>query len=76
MVRCKFICQSITKSKAWKSSEAQPFVFNATFLPVTDGSVENKSFFEATPSGKLEIGTYKQDLFNPGQEYYIDINMV
>ena len=72
MIRCKFTCVSVTKRTPWRGSTAG-FLYEAEFQPVHDGSEENKNFFEATPSGLLKIGTYKEDHFQPGVEYYIDI---
>jgi hypothetical protein len=42
-------------------------------MAVTDGSPENKAFWEATPSGELSVSTVKQDVFEVGTEYYLDI---
>jgi len=71
MVRCKYKCTEVRKSVAWNDS--RKFLYVAEFRIVTDGSEENKKFFEATPSGQLTIGTYKEDHFIPGKEYYLDI---
>jgi hypothetical protein len=49
-------------------------MFDAEFAAVSDGSEENKKFFEYTPNGTLRIGTYKEDHFEPGKAYYIDIS--
>jgi len=38
-------------------------------------SDENKSFFAATPSGKLELGQFLEDAFEPGKQYYVDISL-
>lgn len=70
MVRAKFLCNSVEKTKAWQGVKV-PFLFNAKFLPVCSGSEENKKFFESTPSGKIEINSVG-DFFEPGKEYYID----
>ena len=72
IVRCKYTCQSVTKRKHWQQKDR--FLFEAEFSAVTDGSEENKKFFEYTPSGTLKIGTYKEDLFEPGKDYYLDIS--
>lgn len=72
MVRCKFTCQSVTKRQHWDRNKG--LLYNAEFIAVTDGSEENKKFFEATPLGKLDVGTFKEDLFVVGQDYYIDIS--
>lgn len=68
--RCKFKCNSVTKATGWGGS---PFHYSAKFAAVTDGSPENKSFWEATPSGELSVSTVKQDVFEVGKEYYLDI---
>lgn len=46
---------------------------NVTFHAVVDDSEENKSFFEATPSGILQLQIMKDQHFKQGKEYYIDI---
>ena len=47
--------------------------------PVTSGSEENKSFWQYTPSGKLEMtmnrGVAAADAFVVGQEYYLDFTL-
>lgn len=68
--RCKFECVSVTKRKGWGGS---PFLHDAEFLAVTDGSEDNKAFWEATPSGKLNVATVKPDVFEVGKFYYLDI---
>lgn len=74
MVRCKFTCIEVTKRQHWR--DRSRFVYEASFTAVTDGSPENDSFFEATPSGTLKIGTYRDDIFQPGKDYYLDITEV
>ena len=71
IVRCKYRCQSVLKKCHW--DKLKGFLYESEFLAVHDGSEENKKFFEATPSGSLKLATYKEDLFQPGKEYYIDI---
>lgn len=61
----------MTKTKHWNGSEN--FLFTAKFTPVTSGSEENKRFYEATPSGTLELSQFKEDLFEPGKDYYLTI---
>lgn len=72
--RCKFTCQSVTKTKHWQ--DAGRFLFTAKFSAVSDGTPENKAFFEYTPSGSLEIGMYKEDAFEVGKDYYLDVTLV
>mgnify|MGYP001609184673 CR=1 FL=1 len=46
-----------------------------TLSPVSQGSPENKAFYEATPSGEMKIGTLNEEAgkqFELGDEFYID----
>lgn len=70
-IRCKFRCQSVTKRTRWNKPEE--FLYDAKFNAVTDGSEENKKFFDATPSGTFEVSSILPDAFVPGKEYYLDI---
>jgi hypothetical protein len=72
-IRCKYRCTEVTKRTSWDKSKG--FLYTAKFTPVMEGSAENKRFYEATPSGSLEIGTYKEDHFEVGKEYYIDLTL-
>lgn len=69
MIRCKFICNSVTKQKG---SGPDGFSYSAQFNAVYSGSPENDAFFVATPSGSVTLQTIKADVFEPGKEYYID----
>jgi hypothetical protein len=64
--RCKFRCDSVTDhGNGYKSVALQA---------VSGGSEENKSFHQATPNGKLEFSWANQNVFfEPGKEYYVDI---
>jgi hypothetical protein len=76
--RCKFKCHGVTKrlsgrfNPTTKTSEPV-FVYDAEFYAVVGDSPENEAFFEATPSGTVKIGTYREDRFEPGKSYYLDI---
>lgn len=72
MVRCKYSCHEITKTKNWDSKSPNKWLYRARFGVVSATSEENKKFFEATPSGTIEVGTYKEDHFEPGKEYFVD----
>jgi hypothetical protein len=63
-VRCKFKCMTATGTQ---------YGWSYSFSVVHTGSEENATFFSATPSGKLEIGSTTKQCFEPGKEYYIDI---
>jgi hypothetical protein len=45
-------------------------------VPVTDGSLENKAFFQATPSGMLQFHTVNAQAaasLELNRDYYLDI---
>lgn len=74
MVRAKFTCNYVRKTK-YAGGESHEVVLN----PVTPYSAadtgENKAFWEASPTGKLELTiTNKKAVayFEPGKHYYID----
>ncbi len=68
MTRCKFTCIEKTGNE-WGS--------HIKMIPVYSASEENKKFFEATPSGMIELGVVNPEAakqFEQGKEYYIDIS--
>lgn len=72
-VRAKFVCNSITRTKHWDKLKGE--IHTILLEPVTSGSDENKAFFEATPVGKVELGTVNEEAakaFKLGQNYYLD----
>lgn len=69
--RCKFTCSEPTEREGWNGHKT---LFAAKFRPVYGNSEENKKFFEATPSGLLEIGCFAKKSFEVGKEYYLDIS--
>lgn len=71
--RCKFKCTEVTKRTGWADI---PFIHDAKFQAVTEGSEDNKKFFAATPSGNLHVGTVREGTFEAGKEYYLDITPV
>lgn len=70
--RCKFRCSEIALQETWEGCP-HPVLHTVTLIPVNDGSEENKEFWEASPSGKFELGMIKPAGFAVGREYYIDI---
>ncbi len=76
--RCKFTCSSVTKrlSNTWDRDQGKSItrvVYDAKFFAVSSGSPENDQFFASTPAGELSVQTYREDLFVPGQDYYLDL---
>jgi len=71
-VRAKFKVQSIMTTGRWNG----PGLMGTVKLnPVSGNSEENKRFYEATPSGSIELGTINEDAlrqFAIGQEFYVD----
>ena len=70
-VRAKFKVTRIERSLWRKGIEVQTIVL----LPVTSGSDENTQFYEATPSGSIQLGTVNAEAaaqFELEGEYYID----
>ena len=73
-VLCKFVCNSATKRKNWNVG-GNPFLWDYSFAAVTIGSKENEEFFAYTPSAELKVVAVKKDLFEPGQEYFLEIKL-
>ena len=78
-ILAKVYCHEVTKRLHWQKKNADgsfKFLFTAKMSPVTNGSKENEEFFEATPSGSIELGTVKEDLFQVGKEYLVTFKEV
>ena len=88
-VRAKFDCQSITHSKGSRHAADATFDKNRgwdkyeecicstlVLAPVYTGhDGENAKFWEATPSGRLEMQVINQpaaEMFKVGKSYYLD----
>ncbi len=70
-VRAKFFVESVTGYAGGAST--------VRMSPVLAGSEENKSFWQATPSGSLEMFINNRKavaFFEAGREYYIDFTQV
>ncbi|MBW4678000.1 MAG: hypothetical protein KME52_29620 [Desmonostoc geniculatum HA4340-LM1] len=70
-MRAKFRVENITHHASGGNS--------VNLTPVLSGSEENKSFWQSTPSGKLEMyinNPNARTFFEPGAEYYIDFTQV
>lgn len=88
-VRAKFLCNSVaidkrpwapvdpeTGQRDWaKREDQEQRTFN--FTPVGDDPTggENRKFWEASPSGSLQLGCVNEDVwpfFEVGETYYLD----
>lgn len=72
MVRAKFKVISITRTEHWDRTKGE--LHTIELQPVTGGSEENNSFFAATPSGVIKLGTLNADAaqaFSLGAEMYV-----
>lgn len=67
MIRAKFVVRQVSRSIYGHAVQLQP---------VTGGTDENRSFFQATPAGQLELGGLKREVVElfgePGVEFYVD----
>jgi hypothetical protein len=68
IVRAKFYCASKIELASPKAASVCSYVF---YL-VASGCEENKALFEASPTGKLELASANDQLFEIGKEYYLD----
>lgn len=80
MVRAKFHVQKVEKT-LYGYAPDQKEMTTLTLAPVysNDPESENKKFWDATPSGKLELGVIlpgAAEYFELGQEYYLDFTKV
>ena len=79
-VRAKFKLNSYTTEMVgnWEDGKLVGQVEKRTlnFTPVySSGSEENKAFWNATPTGSLQLGVVNQEAwknFELGKEYYLD----
>ncbi len=72
-VRAKFTVNSITRSK-WGEQEVQTIKLSPVYGN-GDPEHENTKFWQASPSGSIELGTVNEAAarqFELGKEYYID----
>lgn len=83
--RAKFVCNVITRTMGGRYREEQGEqvwvpepVITVEMTPVAadDDNPENKEFWDATPSGKLELQCVHEEAvkhLEVGKEYYLDI---
>lgn len=71
-MRCKMVA-GVVITKDWGVGGK---TYDVDLRPVTsaEGNEENTKFWEATPSGILELtGLKNRPLVEPGKEYYVDV---
>jgi len=72
-MRAKFKVTSITQTSHWGRPGA--LIYTLVLNPVTSGSDENRSFFEATPGGEIKLSVVNETVgeqFPVGTEVYVD----
>ena len=70
---CKIYCSGYRVAQGWGQF---PRVRTVDFGFVANNSPENKKFWEATPSGQIQIGVANEgamEHFDVGEEYYMVI---
>ena len=76
MVRAKFTVVGIERTKHWDKSKGEVQTIKLTpVMGAPGGTDENSRFFDATPSGRIELGTVNEDAakaFELGKAYYVD----
>ena len=73
-VRAKFTVSKVAKVRTM-SGPPPGFGYEVTMHPVTSGSEEDKTFWQATPSGQLQMFVLNPaagEQFEPGDTYYLD----
>lgn len=71
--RSKFICQSVMNTK-YAGGESHTVILTPVTPYNSDGE-ENKTFWDATPSGEIKLTITNKsavDVFQPGKKYYVD----
>lgn len=77
--RCKFRCNSV---ESFGPGAGVKVRLGAVYPSESDGykhSAEDHAFFNATPSGSLEMfiqNPYGAELFQAGEEFYLDFTKV
>lgn len=77
-MRCKMVLMNLGKAASGYgfAGKLPPVHTECRFVPVSDGSAENKAFFASTPTGELKLGIVNEAAvlgLKAGASYYIDI---
>lgn len=74
-VIAKFTVQKVAKTKTGTDSSGNiKFGYEVTMYPVSSGSDEDRSFWQATPSGAISMSILNEDAgkqFEPGDTFYV-----
>lgn len=74
-IRSKFVFTGIVTREGKYANGEKAITRNMEFMAVYGNSPENKLFWEATPSGKIELQVVSDSAikqFDIGSEYYVD----
>lgn len=75
-VRAKFKVTKLSQTEHWDKQKGQ--IHTVELQPVIGGSKENESFYAATPSGAISLGTINDEAakhFKLGVEVYVDFTL-
>lgn len=78
-MRCKVRVTEIADVEGWMMRDSKRVrLKRMKAVPVVDGSLENESFFAATPSGSIELGVINADALvgvDVSDELYVDFTV-
>ena len=75
-MRAKFHVTQISRQAGWSGHKE---IHTVKLSPVSGNSLENKSFYAATPGGEISLSCVPDVVgnnFNIGQEFYVDFTPV
>jgi len=78
MIRAKFRLTEQKNSAGWRGDKPA-ILASLLFVPVGDDTEENKKFWDATPSGRIEMDVLNPEAiegFEVMKEYYVDFTEV
>lgn len=79
MTRAKFQCQRIEEIK-YAGYENRKVILTPVIPQNSTGEPEDRSFWESTPSGEINLTISKEavasKMFEPGKKYYVDFTPV
>lgn len=78
-MRAKFKCTGVSENKNYDAEVPVKVGENISLAAVTDGSEENLSFSQYTPTANMSMYITNPDVFGfftEGNEYYLDMTPV